>query len=153
VAAPGIGKTISMENSIHIARTELLDSAKTIDAYINSDGSLRLKGGESGEIVKQWWGDDDYEYWVDVPASEIGRLLLLLLKEKDGDEHSVDVPASQIGGVVLLLLKEKFYGNIRAVEEFNEFCVNNGVAHSFKYWVSDLYCPFEDKRLQRLQGL
>lgn len=98
MAAPGIGKTISMENSIHIARTELLDSAKTIDAYINSDGSLRLKGGESGEIVKQWWGDDDYEYWVDVPASEIGRLLLLLLKEKDGDEHSVDVPASQIGG-------------------------------------------------------
>lgn len=123
-----------MENSIHISRTELLDSTKAIDAYLNSDGSLRLKGTESGELVKRWWGEDDYEYWVDVPASEIGRLVLRLLREKGGDEPSVDIPSSEIGRLVLLLLKERFHGNTRAVEEFKKFCESNDVAHRFHYW-------------------
>jgi hypothetical protein len=37
---------------------------------------------EARDGVKQFWGDEDYDFWVDVPSSEIGKLLLVLLKEK-----------------------------------------------------------------------
>jgi hypothetical protein len=55
-------------------------------------------------------GDSDYEYLIDVPASEIGRLLLLLLKEK-------------------------YDGDTEAVSKFKTFCESNGIAHSFFNWV------------------
>jgi hypothetical protein len=69
-----------------------------------------LDGGDIGERVEQIWGDEDYEYWVEVPGSEIGKLLLLLLKEK-------------------------YNGNINAVDEFKAFCESNGIICQFMNWI------------------
>jgi len=99
-----------MGDSIAIARQESSDITISIDAHINSDGGLRLEGNDVGNRVKELLGDSDYEYLIDVPASEIGRLLLLLLKEK-------------------------YDGDTEAVSKFKTFCESNGIAHSFFNWV------------------
>ena len=94
-----------MENSIEIARGELPSSTSvSIHAYINPDGSLRFFGNDYGNLVEKVWGDDDYEYWVDVPASEIGRLLLLLLKEKFGGNLQAVDQSRTFARITLLLI-------------------------------------------------
>lgn len=95
-----------MANSITIARQEGSDITISIHAHLSSDGGLRLEGHDVGKRVEEIWGDSDYEYSVDVPASEIGRL-------------------------VLLLLKEKYDGDTKAVSKFKTLCESNGIAHSF----------------------
>jgi hypothetical protein len=94
------------EKSTTIAQQELSARSATVWAYIQADGSLSLLRGDSGDGVKQFWGDEDYDFWVDVPSSEIGKLLLLLLKEK-------------------------YNGNIEAVDEFKAFCESNGITCQF----------------------
>jgi hypothetical protein len=103
-------RKIPMENSLTIARLERPDITISIHAQLSADGGLRLEGDDVGQRVQEIWGDSDYEYWVDVPASEIGRLLLLLLKEK-------------------------YDGDTEAVSKFKTFCESNGIAHSFFNWV------------------
>ncbi len=98
------------EDSIPIARHEGPDITISIHAQLKSDGGLRLEGGDVGERVKEFWGDDDYEYWVDVPASALGRLLLVLLKEK-------------------------YDGDLQAVSKFRTLCESNAIAHDFSNWV------------------
>jgi len=99
-----------MGNSISIARQEGSDITISIHAHISPDGGLRLEGDDVGKRVEELFGDSDYEYWVDVPASEIGRLLLLLLKEK-------------------------YDGDLQAVSKFRTFCESNGIAHRFFNWM------------------
>jgi hypothetical protein len=103
-------KKKTTECSINIAQQERPGIRTTVWAYIQPDGGLRLDGGDIGERVEQIWGDEDYEYWVEVPGSEIGKLLLLLLKEK-------------------------YNGNINAVDEFKAFCESNGIICQFMNWI------------------
>jgi hypothetical protein len=103
-------RKIPMGDSITIARQESSDITISIHAQLSADGGLRLEGSDIGKRVKEIWGDSDYEYSVDVPASETGRLLLLLLKEK-------------------------YDGDIQAVSKFKTFCESNGIAHSFFNWM------------------
>jgi hypothetical protein len=103
-------RKIPMGDSITIARLERPDITISIHAQLRADGGLRLEGDDVGQRVQEIWGDSDYEYWVDVPASEIGRL-------------------------VLLLLKEKYDGDTEAVSKFRTFCESNGIAHSFFNWM------------------
>jgi len=35
-----------------------------------------------GKVVEETWGDDDYGFWVDVPATELHKLVFFLLREK-----------------------------------------------------------------------
>ena len=97
------------EQSIEIARQNTSDCETSIYAQVKSDGSLRFEGCDVGALPKRVWGDDDHEYWVTVPTSETSHLLLQLLKEK-------------------------YSGNTRAVEEFRDFCVGNGISHEFMTW-------------------
>lgn len=94
---------------IDIARKEFPGVSVSISVSTNPDGGVRVEGGDVGDRVKEWHGEDDYEYWVDVPASEIGKL-------------------------VLLLLKERYEGNLDAVSEFRTFCETKGIAHKFMTW-------------------
>jgi hypothetical protein len=97
-----------LSSSIEIARQKQVGMDIFIRVLLREDGGVRFEGQDIGDRVKEIWGDDDYEYW-DVSAPEIGRLLLLLLKEK-------------------------YNSNIQAVEEFRGFCESNGIAHQFSTW-------------------
>ena len=71
---------------------------------------VRLSTTDAGPAVQRWWGRDEYEFWVDVPAEAIPAL-------------------------VCALLKEKYEGNLQAVDQFRTFCTDNGVPHRFMTWM------------------
>jgi hypothetical protein len=39
-------------------------------AKIDEEGNLVLEGYDNGPLVKEFWGDLDYEYWVTVPSDQ-----------------------------------------------------------------------------------
>ena len=81
-----------------------------IDAEIADSGDLLMSGQDVGEAPKEFWGDADYEYWVQVSAEHKDRLLLALV--------------------------EKVYrGNPRAVSEFRAFLKEKGIPSTFQSWV------------------
>jgi hypothetical protein len=63
-----------------------------------------------GELVKQAWGDDDYEFWVDVPPTEIRKL-------------------------VFALLRDRYANRSDAVDEFRVFCEKEGIDHKWDSWM------------------
>ena len=63
-----------------------------------------------GESVKQWWGKDDYEFWVDVPAKALPKLVFVLMREKYGNQR-------------------------RAVDQFKEFCERENIEHKWGSWL------------------
>jgi len=74
------------------------------------DGSVRLDAQDMGKTVEEIWGDDDYEFLVDVPATAIGKL-------------------------VFALLRDRYTGRPGAVDEFNEFCEKEGIDHKWDSWI------------------
>ena len=68
---------------------------------------------DAGPGVQQFWqsGEDEYEFWVDVPAKALRTL-------------------------IFALLKDKYEGNLEAVKELRSFCEENNVAHKFMQWFS-----------------
>ena len=51
-----------------------------ISAYIDKDGDLVISGQDLGEFPEKYWGDSDYEYWLNVSAEYKDRILLALLE-------------------------------------------------------------------------
>jgi hypothetical protein len=63
-----------------------------------------------GTAVERIWGDDDYEYWVDIPATALHKL-------------------------VFALIREKYAGRSGAVDEFCAFCKKEGIENEWDSWV------------------
>ncbi len=57
----------------------------TVEASIDSAGNLTIAGCDAGDLVREMWGHDDYEYTLTVPAADKDRLLLALLAQHYGD--------------------------------------------------------------------
>jgi hypothetical protein len=96
-----------LTNSNEIARNEEGETKTVVWVSLNENYyGVRLAANDVGDAPKKFWGHDEYEYCVDVPKSEFGRLLVFLLKEK-------------------------YIGNIGAVEDFRVFCKKNNIAHEF----------------------
>jgi len=58
-----------------------------IDAEIDEQENLVISGQDIGKAPKEWFGHDDYEYWLVVAASEKDRVLSLLLGQAAGGEQ------------------------------------------------------------------
>lgn len=71
-----------------ITRTELYDRKFHGDehgyakAEITAEGALEISGVDSGPVVENFFGDDDIEWWVTIPAEYKDSVLLHLLKDK-----------------------------------------------------------------------
>ncbi len=94
---------MSETDSIELFRREG-DPFRSVRLSVDADGSVRLNAQDMGKAVREVWGDNDYEFWVDVPASALRKL-------------------------VFALLHEKYAGRERAVDEFGEFCKQKGIEH------------------------
>jgi hypothetical protein len=70
---------------------------------------VRLGTIDAGPAVLRWWGREEYEFWVDVPAKALPAL-------------------------VYALLKEKYEGNLEAVDQFRNFCTDHNIPHRFMTW-------------------
>ncbi len=73
------------------------DAFRSVRLSVNADGSVRLDTQDMGKTVQEVWGDDDYEFWVDVPVTALRKL-------------------------VFALLSEKYRGRSGAADEFRAFC-------------------------------
>src|ERR1700686_3042958 len=82
------------------------DSFRSVYLSINADGSVRLDAQDMGTHVKEVWGDSGYEFWVDVPATALRKL-------------------------VFPLLREKYSGRDGAVDEFRAFCKREDIEHEW----------------------
>jgi len=82
---------------------------RSVRLEIREDGALRLDCQDMGANVKRMWGDEDYEFWVDVPAGELRKL-------------------------AFALLREKYANRAGAVDEFRDFCKEAGIEHKWDSW-------------------
>ncbi|MFX0069543.1 MAG: hypothetical protein ACFFAO_00415 [Candidatus Hermodarchaeota archaeon] len=53
-----------------------------LTAEINKRGDLIFSGCDSGDSVKEWFGDFDFEYWTTVKCKHVPEVLLSLIKER-----------------------------------------------------------------------
>jgi hypothetical protein len=86
------------------------DSFRAVHLTLNKDGSVKFYAQDMGTAVEEIWGDDDYEFWVDVPAAALHKLLFILLREK-------------------------YSGRSGAVDEFRAFCKKEEIEHKWGNWV------------------
>ena len=82
---------------------------RPVRVSVKVDGSLRLDAQDMGKFVEQVWRDDDYEFWVDVPATAMRKL-------------------------VFALLRDRYAGRADAVDEFRAFCETEGIEHQWMSW-------------------
>ena len=85
------------------------DAFRSVRLSVNADGSVRLEAQDMGKVVEEIWGDSDYEFWTDVPASALCKL-------------------------AFALLREKYVGRERAVDEFRAFCEKEEIEHRWDSW-------------------
>jgi hypothetical protein len=85
------------------------DNFRSVRLNVRSDGSIRLDAQDMGKLVEEVWGDDDYEFWVDVPATALHKL-------------------------VFALIREKYSGRSGSVDEFRAFCTKEGIEHKWDSW-------------------
>jgi hypothetical protein len=83
---------------------------RSIRLFVHADGSVRLEAQDMGARTKEIWGDDDYEFWVDVPAVALPKL-------------------------VFALIREKYSGQSGSVDELRAFCESEGIEHKWGSWV------------------
>jgi hypothetical protein len=85
--------------------------ATIVDADFLEDGTLRVSGVDYGAAVEGFWGDDDYEYWMDVTPEDSKQLFLLILKEAFNSDMKLT------------------FGHLK------EICKANGIDPKFDYWI------------------
>jgi hypothetical protein len=82
-----------------------------IDAEFVEDGTLRISGADFGSGVEKWWGDYDYEYWMEIAPEDSKKLFLLILRETFNADLKVT------------------FSSLR------ELCKANGIDPKFDSWV------------------
>jgi hypothetical protein len=97
-----------LPNSIQLFRKDA-EEYRSIRLYLTDDG-LQLLAHDMGPKVEQFWGDDDYEFWVEIKPHAMRQL-------------------------AFALLRDRYAGRERAVDEFREFCKQNAIEHEFDSWV------------------
>ena len=82
------------------------DNFRSVRLAVHADGSVRLDAQDMGKLVEEVWGDTDYEFCVDVPATALRKL-------------------------EFILLRERYAGRSGAVDEFRAFCKREGIEHKW----------------------
>jgi hypothetical protein len=83
---------------------------RSVRLAVEDDGAIKMDAQDIGPTVTQFWGDDEYEFWVRVPPTSVSKL-------------------------AFELLREKFSGQLGAVDAFRDWCKAHGVQCEFDSWV------------------
>jgi hypothetical protein len=84
-------------------------ASRSVRLTVKADGSVLLDAQDMGELVEKTWGDSDYEFWIDIPASAIPKLLFALLRDR-------------------------YAGHASAVDELRTFCEEHGIGYKWDHW-------------------
>lgn len=80
------------------------DNFRSIRVTLETDGTLMVDAQDMGPLVKEGWGDSDYEFWCRIPPEAAGKLAYTLLR--------------------------KLYANReQAVDELRKLCAAEGIPH------------------------
>jgi hypothetical protein len=88
------GVPLCKEDSVS-KRTRLLDATvegpttTRIDVEITEEGDILFSGQDVGEAPERFWGDEDYEYWLKISATDKDRVLLALIEKLYSGNPSV----------------------------------------------------------------
>jgi hypothetical protein len=67
------------------------ENFRSIMVTLEADGVLQVDAQDMGPLVKEVWGDSDYEFWCRIPPEAIGKLAYALIrKHYAGREQAVD---------------------------------------------------------------
>jgi len=72
---------MSKIKEINLREDKTKDNSSYLDAKIDDQENLVMEGYDIGKSPEEFWGDDDYEYWVVVQKEFKDTVLLWLLKE------------------------------------------------------------------------
>jgi len=89
---------------------EELPTFRSVNLDVSEKGAVKIEAQDMGKVVEEMWGDSDYEFWVEIPKSEVQ-------------------------GLLFALLKEKYAGRSGSVDEFRAFCLRNNIKHRWDSWV------------------
>jgi hypothetical protein len=89
---------------------EEVPNFRSINLDVSETGAVKIEAQDMGKVVEEMWGNSDYEFWVEIPESEVQ-------------------------GLLFALLKEKYAGLSGSVDEFREFCEQNNIKHRWDSWV------------------
>ena len=99
------------------------ENVRGIILKITDTGDLILDGCDSGPLVKEWFGDFDYEYTVTVKAENLPALFAFLA------ESGQPLSLTQ-----LVELITRRFGHEHGFTEFREFLVKENIAfESFSF--------------------
>lgn len=90
------------------SETDGVESRK-VTLMLQRDGSIQIGTIDVGPMALRTWGDDDYEFWVNVPPDAVGALAFELLRE---------------------ILK----GKLDATDWLTKFCNTNGISQEWGSW-------------------
>ena len=97
------------DQTIEIARQEGRNF-RSVRLTVGADGAVKMDAQDIGGATEEFWGEDEYEFWVCVPPTALPKL-------------------------IFELLREKFAGQLGAVDAFRNWCKAHGVEHEFDSWV------------------
>jgi len=100
--------------SVTLCELERSQVSIYVTAALNG-GELHISGQDLGKAVQDFWGEDDYEYWLTLPVKETKRFFRLLGAE---------------GKDPLVVLKERFHGE-KAFRAIRAFCNAHGIKAEF----------------------
>lgn len=69
-------------NKISLIESKSERISVDLSAEITDEGDLLLSGCDFGELVKERFGDFDYEYWLKVKGEYKDTILLYLIRER-----------------------------------------------------------------------
>ncbi|NNG57129.1 hypothetical protein [Sphingomonas paucimobilis] len=81
----------------------------SVDMALTAEGGIDLSGQDMGPIVKQTWGDDDYEYGVRIAPADVSKL-------------------------AFALIAEHYHGDLQAVQKVRELAERHGINPQFWDW-------------------
>jgi len=83
----------------------------SINVDFLDDGTLKISGHDMGPFVEEFWGDDDYEYWLFIPEKSVNLFICHLMKLSFNNENTVT------------------FGDCKKILE------DNSIEHTFDFWV------------------
>lgn len=111
------------------------ENPRFIDASINENGDLVVSGQDFGPIVRELFGDSDYEYWLTVASDNKDKVLKALVKHFFQIEVDTSSPAQDKDKTLLTLLERVYGGHSLVVTEFREFLETNSIPFKWATYV------------------
>ena len=86
------------------------EAFSSIRAVFDANGNLKIDGQDMGPLVEQFFGDDDFEYYLTIPKEELKNFTLEVLKKTFNQTKPLG-----------------FY-------DLKDMCKDAGIKHCYDWW-------------------